>query len=344
MASSPIEVKATDLGDYYGLFFFNGNTLRDNIRLVKPDYDEYNPRTWPLFNLAHIGNALGKTYAGAGPTLPSKVAYTSDVMELYLSKNPQHKVNNYPSHLFRLYPLNFHWEGSLRAELGISNSMYTSWLRALGRDPPISPLPRDAGESHRIQTASSGTAYEHVMRLLRDKEVGDSAAMDKIKVELADTQRQLSNEKAKAVTANGQVKHLRQRFEKARQELTTQTEKANTAGKDFKTLLETTEQRLKKLNGDLSKERERADTAEKDKAALGLAVKNCKGQLLAAQAELLAAQAENNDSHQRLSNIWAKLTDLTGSSDFSSARSAKKRTIDDDVDMDSQTESKKPKI
>lgn len=113
-------------------------TLRDSIKTTVPDYNEDDPKTWPL--------AFSNHHEGRWPTLasfeklPTGVAFTQAQMDMILKLSPtaipapfENVKNAFLKFVtwnarFIAHPFNFARDGTRRSRVGIPGADYNTWM------------------------------------------------------------------------------------------------------------------------------------------------------------------------------------------------------------------------
>src|SRR6186713_1559275 len=86
MAQEETITLASDLRPFMGRFSYDPSTLKARIIAVYRNYDENDPKTWPLVTAAAIASADGREYNGSRD-LPQNVAYDETIVHIWLKNN-----------------------------------------------------------------------------------------------------------------------------------------------------------------------------------------------------------------------------------------------------------------
>jgi predicted transcriptional regulator len=136
-------VSIKDLERFEGQFFWDEKVLRRHISSIKPDYNPFDPMTWPFFDEGHIKFGTNKN-GSAARMLPTRVAYTYDLMTEKLQKKYNYGLLDHGHTVmsrvgcddytgqFRNYALNFNFQGVVRDPPNMSMHSHDLWMHNWG--------------------------------------------------------------------------------------------------------------------------------------------------------------------------------------------------------------------
>jgi hypothetical protein len=296
---SPHEVDQRELPLFKGRFSFDHNTLQANLKNTFPNYDFYDPRTWPRVAALQIKNSFGVEYYGIHK-LPEGVAYDREIVERYTRhySNYEASVNTASgamikrSHYAQLFPYFYQTGGTMRKTGYMTAAHVISWIRPLaGKTPETGKKegPRSLSVIARPTTSTATSTKKSTIKTTNQRPVLDTGATDiankileihkaqttsttreveSLKQELADVQRQLSREKERADHSDRARVNLRIRASNSIREIKQDLVK----GKNRADMAESTSscattahcQELPEVQRELETERSRANTLESD--------------------------------------------------------------------------------
>ncbi|CAN9139966.1 unnamed protein product [Alternaria sp. RS040] len=193
-------------------------SLRYDITTAIPDYEEDNPRTWPL-----IRDAVTTEYR---PTVPPKyLAYDQTLIKSFerLQGPPSRpsRTSKYLTNLFLYYPFNYDRHGQLREHPHITSDELEEWKRQMSRTVPTTKkeavtknaTTNDHTNDEATKNVSSEAAINEIMKMLDDSDADSDmipyTRVVDLETELEKTRKQVSEARKRADTAERRIEALK---------------------------------------------------------------------------------------------------------------------------------------
>ena len=277
--------KVNDMGQSYiaepasfaGEFSWQGEILRKNIREVQPDYDLYDPRTWPLITTLHAIDVQPTTTQSIPPI---GVAYGDRNMEelgtlMEMSTRAdtvayvQRRMINWR---FRYYPFNFTKEGKTRERIGIPKADFEYWMEFVHGEEWRTQYKVSATVKtvKHIQNGRPVTTYERIMSTIAEQNT-TSSTITALEEQLAQAKEQCQREEDRADKAEETIIDLEiqrddeyARAQRAEEQATLAEQEHEAEMSDLETRADAAEEKVKELEEELEQTKDELEKAQKE--------------------------------------------------------------------------------
>jgi hypothetical protein len=325
-----VVVNAKDLPVWDAIFSRDEGLLHGKIKKIKPDYNKNDPKTWPIFTPHEDIQRLMDDHTE--PTLPRKVAYSVQFMNMYEHLPDAKKALGRElvySSLFRDYPFSFTETGHRRVPQVLTESSYNTWMRNFGdlrllsaqsdapvttQNPQVTSRVANAQNNAPVipqnSAVSPQVAYEQVMTTLHAPNIFSSAEVDGLKKNLDVTKDELKTSMEEVATNKGLFDTFKAKSEKLEKELN------HLQGLTMS------------LNQLVKNKDKKIDEFERNKQYAARARKDFELKIKTRDEQLLAEKGMRTKSEQHVLDIWAMMQQVTGS------KGGQKRALSSDGDTD----------
>jgi hypothetical protein len=198
------EVDQGKLPRYAGSFSFDSRTLQQHIQTTKPDYDTYDPKTWPVVTQQHVRDLLEEDYNGE-QILPPYVAYERQLVEVCIGQWPNRVIKVERSDgettkcglFFHHFPFIYDHRGRARNSEYMHADHYSSWVSEItGKLPETCTKGNDASP-HKLMNP-----FDEIIEMIHETQAEVMAnESEALRQELATIRNSLENQKERADTA-----------------------------------------------------------------------------------------------------------------------------------------------
>jgi hypothetical protein len=198
------EVDQSELPKYAGSFSYDSRTLQQHIQASKPDYDKYNPKTWPVVTQQHVRDLLNDDYIGE-QILPPYVAYERQLVEVCIGQWPNRVIKiersdgeiTKRSLFFHHFPFIYDRRGRARNFEYMHADHYSLWVSEI-----TGKLPETCTKGNDASPHKSMNPFDEIIEMIHETQAEVMAnESEALRQEIATTRKFLENEKERADTA-----------------------------------------------------------------------------------------------------------------------------------------------
>jgi hypothetical protein len=213
------EVDQAKLPEYWGMFSWVEATLHAHIKVTMPEYDRYDPKTWPIITSDYLQAFLGHDYDG-NQCLPPYVAYERDLVDKCVAHFAERPVKFthtdgqttiIESLYYYLFPFVYNSQGQAHEFEYMHADHYITWVSDM---TGTGPSTRTNGKD--VPPSASTSAFAEVLEMLKEtRSKSDDKDAETGKQELAKLRKALAKEKQRAEAVRKSNQAVKEELRKA---------------------------------------------------------------------------------------------------------------------------------